>query len=248
MFENGVVTLLAEPRSSAVAERSGVREDLQARIRQMQSSRLPERSLPMLDGLRAVLPTGLRAGATYSVTGSTSLALALLAGPSQQGSWCGVLGLPHLGTEAAAGLGIELDRLVLVPDPGSRWLTVAAAMAEVLGVIVAAPARVTPAEASRLAARLRQRESTLIVLGPWPQADAVLHATTNAWTGIGRGHGHLTSRQLRIETTPRGGRARSRVITLGSALESAQQHPEQSAPAESRLQLAPTARHQGLAG
>lgn len=209
------MTLLADSRPSAAAEPSAVRDELQARIRQMQSNRLPERALPMLEGLAGVLPGGLRAGATYSVTGSTSLALALLAGPSRQGAWCGALGLPHLGTEAAAGFGIELDRLVLVPEPGSRWLTVAAAMADVLGVIVAAPTRITPAEASRLAARLRQRESTLIVLGAWPQADAVLHATTSTWAGLGDGHGHLTGRRLEVETTPRGGRARTRAITLG---------------------------------
>lgn len=231
------MTLLADPRSSAApAERPGVREELQARIRQMQSNRLPERTLPMLEGLGAVLPGGLRAGATYSVTGSTSLALALLAGPSREGAWCGALGLPHLGTEAAAALGIELDRLVLVPDPGTRWLTVAAAMADVLGVIVAAPTHVAPSDASRLAARLRQRESTLIVLGPWPQADAVLHATVSTWTGLGRGHGHLTNRRLRVETTPRGGRARSRDITLGSGPVGAD---APQGTAEPRLRLAP---------
>ncbi len=240
MFETKGMTMLADPRTSAPAERSSVQEELQARIRQMQSNRLPERTLPMLDGLRAVLPSGLRAGATYSVMGSTSLALALLAGPSQQGAWCGVLGLPHLGTEAAAGLGIDLDRLVLVPQPGGQWLTVAAAMADVLGVIIAAPTRVAPSEASRLAARLRQRESTLIMLGPWPQADAVLHATESGWTGLGRGHGHLTAQRLRVETTPRGGRARARVITLDPTARNADADATGTqGPSVPRLQLAP---------
>lgn len=216
-----------------------MRDELQARIRQMQSNRLPERALPMLEGLHAVLPGGLRAGASYSVTGSTSLALALLAGSSRAGAWCGILGLPHLGTEAAAGLGIELDRLVLVPEPGSRWLTVASAMADVLGVVVAAPSLVTPAEASRLAARLRQRESTLIVLGPWPQADAVLHTTANIWAGLGHGHGHLTGRRLEVETTPRGGRARSRTITLLASGADATAQPKNDTPAGPRLRIAP---------
>ncbi|MCW4384244.1 hypothetical protein OH146_00470 [Salinibacterium sp. SYSU T00001] len=230
------MAVLLGSRSSALAERSEVREELQARIRQMQSTRLPERSLPLLDELRPLLPEGLRAGATYSVTGSTSLALALLAAPSREGAWCGMLGLPHLGTEAAAGLGIELDRLVLVPDAGARWLGVAAAMTEVLGLVVAAPSRVTPAEASRLAARLRQRESTLIVLGPWPQADAVLRATASDWSGLGRGHGHLMSRRLRVETVSRGGRPRSRVITLPTRGTDAAASP---AATEPPLRLAP---------
>lgn len=206
------MTLLADsrptPMPAAVSE-------LQARIRQMQATKLPENTLPLLDGLRGILPEGLRAGATYSVTGSTSLAIALLAGPSQQGAWCGVLGMPTLSTEAAAELGIDLSRLVLVPQPGSRWLSVAAAMTDVLGVVVAAaPPRVAPAEASRLAARLRQRESTLIVLGEWPGADASIRATTSTWSGIGNGHGRLSGRRMRVEIGGRDGRTRTRTLVL----------------------------------
>ncbi|WP_159078153.1 hypothetical protein [Homoserinimonas hongtaonis] len=206
------MTLLAGSRPTSMP--TAVSE-LQARIRQMQATKLPDIMLPVLDGLRSILPHGLRAGATYSVTGSTSLALALLAGPSQQGSWCGVLGVPTLSTEAAAELGIDLSRLVLVPQPGSRWLSVAAAMTDVLGVVVAAaPPRIAPAEASRLAARLRQRESTLIVLGEWPGADASIRATASTWSGIGNGHGRLAGRLMRVEVGGRDGRSRTRTLIL----------------------------------
>jgi hypothetical protein len=147
MFETCSMTLLTDarptPMPAAVSE-------LQARIRQMQATKLAERSLPMLDAVRAILPEGLRPGGTYSVTGSTSLAIALLAGPSRQGAWCGALGLPTLSTEAAAELGIDLDRLVLVPSPDTRWMAVAAAMTDVLDIVIAAPpARMAPTEAAR---------------------------------------------------------------------------------------------------
>src|SRR5690554_4060416 len=122
---------------------SSLREDLQARIRNMQATRLDERSLPTLPALQALLPGGLRQGTAYSVTGSTTLAMALLAGPSAQGAWCGVLGMPDFGIEAASRLGIDLARLVLVPTPGNQWLTVAAAMTDVLSVVVArSPSRI----------------------------------------------------------------------------------------------------------
>jgi hypothetical protein len=235
MFETCSMTLLADarptPMPAAVSE-------LQARIRQMQATKLAERSLPMLDAVRAILPEGLRPGGTYSVTGSTSLAIALLAGPSRQGAWCGALGLPTLSTEAAAELGIDLDRLVLVPSPDTRWMAVAAAMTDVLDIVIAAPpARMAPTEAARLAARLRQRESTLVVLGDWPHADASIRATTSTWSGLGAGHGHLTGRRLRVEVTPRGGRERTRTLTLPLDPEAAPSHDEPSA--QQGLRLAP---------
>lgn len=206
------MTLLADSRPPSTP---AAVSELQARIRQMQATKLPDTTLPLLDGLRGILPEGLRAGATYSITGSTSLALALLAGPSQHGAWCGVLGMPTLSTEAATELGIDLTRLVLVPQPGSRWLSVAAAMTDVLGVVVAsAPPRVAPADASRLAARLRQRESTLIVLGEWPGADASIRATASTWSGIGNGHGHLSGRLMSVEVSGRDGRTRTRTLVL----------------------------------
>lgn len=190
-----------------------VREDLQARIRNMQATRLDERSLPMMPALRGLIPGGLRQGTAYSVAGSTTLAMALLAGPSAQGTWCGVLGMPGFGTEAASRLGIDLDRLVLVPEPRNQWLTVAAAMTDVLGVVIArSPGRITAAEASRLSARLRQRGATLIVMGEWPGAEATLTVAGNSWNGLGAGHGHLTSRQLLVEVSSRSGRSRRTLL------------------------------------
>lgn len=187
------------------------REGLQARIRNMQATRLDERSLPTLPVLQGLLPDGLRQGTAYSVKGSTTLATTLLAGPSAQGVWCGVLGMPDFGTEAASRLGIDLERLVLVPKPGNQWLTVAAAMTDVLGVVIArTPAPIAPAETSRLSARLRQRGSTLIVLGEWPGADTTLTVVGSSWSGLGSGFGYLATRQLEVEVSGRNGMSRPR--------------------------------------
>jgi len=201
--------------SLATASPNPLQEELRARIRSMQATRLDERSLPTLPALQQLLPGGLRQGSAYSVTGSTTLAMALLAAPSAQGAWCGVLGMPDFGTEAAARLGIDLERLVLVPAPGSQWLTVAAAMTDVLGVVIArAPSRVAPAEASRLGARLRQRGSTLVVLGEWPGADATLTVVGSNWRGLGTGYGYLSTRRLEVEARGRNGMHRPRRARL----------------------------------
>ena len=194
---------------------TALQQELQARIRSMQATRLDERALPTLPALRPLLPGGLLQGSAYSVSGSTTLAMALLAAPSAQGAWCGVLGMPDFGTEAASRLGIDLERLVLVPTPGPQWLTVAAAMTDVLGVVIArAPSRVAPAETSRLGARLRQRGSTLIVLGDWPGADATLTVIGSRWRGLGAGFGYLSTRQLEVEASGRGGMHRPRRAKL----------------------------------
>ncbi|WP_162943750.1 hypothetical protein [Arthrobacter celericrescens] len=194
--------------------RSSPGEDLQARIHLLQGRRAREHSLPVLPALKAVLPGGLRPGAVYSLQGSMSLAMALLAGPSLQGAWCGVMGLPDFGIEAAAGFGVALERLVLVPDPGERWMQVLAAMADVLPVVLAcAPARAAPAEAARLGARLRERGSVLLVAGHWPQSEAVLRVSGHEWEGLGQGHGHLARQELRLEVALRGA-SRSAVVDL----------------------------------
>src|SRR5690606_30949939 len=96
--------------------------------------------LPVHPALGELLPHGLRRGSTYLVTPSLSLLLALLAGASAQGSWAAAIGLPELGAEAAAHLGVDPGRLVLVPHPGDRWLTATMALIEVLPVVVVRPA------------------------------------------------------------------------------------------------------------
>ena len=109
--------------------------------------------------------------------------------PSQDGSWCAVIGMPELGAEAAESLGVDLGRLVLVPDPGPRWLAVTATIAEVVPVVaVRPPTRAADGEVARLAARLRDRGTVLLVQGPWPQAEAMLEVGDPEWTGVGRGH------------------------------------------------------------
>jgi hypothetical protein len=174
--------------SSAVALESpaSVRQALQARISSMQSTRLDDDAFPLLPLMRGLLPRGLRRGTVYSVTGSTSIALALVAAASQQGEWCGVLAVP--------------DRLVWVSDPGDRWMSTVGSMADVLGlVIVTTPRRVSDTEASRLTARLRQTRSTVIVLGDWPQPESRISVAASSWTGLGDGHGILIDRHIEVE-------------------------------------------------
>ncbi|MBX3195986.1 MAG: hypothetical protein KF727_12915 [Microbacteriaceae bacterium] len=192
-------------------------KDLQARIRRMQRSRLDTHELPAHPALSPLLPGGaLMAGSAYAVTGSTTLALGMLQAPSAAGAWCAVVGMPDLGVGAVAGLGIDLERLVLVPQPGRQWLAVVSALIDVVSVVlVRPPASPGEAAASRIAARLRRREAVLVAIGEWPRATAALAIGDSSWTGLGAGFGRLTGRQVTVSSTAsRSGRPAARRLWL----------------------------------
>ena len=82
---------------------------LRAQLERAQGRSLDAPVLPTHDAFSSLLPGGgLRPGAAYSIAASSSLLLALLAQPSQTGTWCGVVGMPELGAEAADHAGIDL--------------------------------------------------------------------------------------------------------------------------------------------
>ncbi|GGO86312.1 hypothetical protein GCM10011584_08320 [Nocardioides phosphati] len=185
---------------------------LRARIQRLEGAGAPGdvTGFGVPEPLRSAFPTGLRAGATYAVTGSLTLALVLLAEACSQGAWSAVVGLPGLGLEVAARMGLDLERTLLVPAPGEQWATVVAALAEIVPVVLARPVRLAPTEASRLTARLRERGCTLLLTEPpaatWSGVQATLHASPAGWRGLGAGHGCLLERRLAVEVQQRTGR------------------------------------------
>src|SRR5262249_3330408 len=128
-----------------------------------------DRMLPVAHQLADLLPgRGLRRGSTVAVSrgispGATTLMLALIAAASKGGSWCAIVGVPHLGLVAAAEMGIALERTALVPYPGAHHDKVVATLLDGFDIVVAAtPGRPAPMLRSQLAARARQHGSVLI--------------------------------------------------------------------------------------
>lgn len=160
-------------------------------------------AFPVPDALAGIIPAGgLLGGSAYSLGTAGALLLALLAEPSGEGNWCGVVGMPELGVEAAERAGVSLDRLVLVPEPGDQWLAVTAALVEVLPVIAIRPGgRFGAGDATRLSARLRDRGGVLLVHGDWPRSEARLEIAEPRWAGVGSGHGCLTEREVLVTAT-----------------------------------------------
>jgi hypothetical protein len=118
------------------------------------------------------------------------------------------VGVPEIGLTAGRELGIDLDRLVLIPHPGDTWGTVVAALADAIDVVVVRPPRpVRGNDARRLAARVRQRGSVLVCLSEWEGADLRLTVTDHRWKGIGDGHGRLRWHAMTLRTGGRGAAA-----------------------------------------
>ncbi|WP_374201940.1 hypothetical protein [Actinokineospora sp. PR83] len=174
-------------------------------------------TLPLRADLAALFPWGgLRRGGTVVVHRSTALLLALLAEATGAGSWGAVVGLPRLGVVAAAELGVQVERLALVPAPGAELGAVVAALLDGFDVVAVAAPRVADALARRLSARARGRKAVLLSLGAWPGAEVELRSEGDRWWGLGSGHGHLRGRTTLVRAGGRGAATRpvQRFITL----------------------------------
>lgn len=205
---------LASPQNAALAGLPAL-PDLPEVVRP--GSLAGGRVLPVLPALAGLFPGGgLRRGSTVAVAGPTSLALALLAGPSAAGSWCAVVGMPSLGLLAAAEVGVAIGRLALVASPGSDWAAVVAALVDALDVVVVRipPRGLRAADTRRLGARARERGAVLLPLGRWEGADVRLSVATSVWQGVNDGSGHLQARLVEVVAEGRGASARPRRARL----------------------------------
>ncbi|WP_157930547.1 hypothetical protein [Glycomyces xiaoerkulensis] len=184
-------------------------------------------TLPVTPDLSGLLPYGGLSTVTAlpaARTGATSLLWRLLAGPSQAGAWCAVVGLPGLYPLAARSAGVDLDRLALVEADRGQVPDAAGALAAGVPVLVVPSAGFTPKQMRRLAAK-SHRSGTAIVW--WETravdaADARLEVAAVHWQGLragsGRryGTGRLTGCELEVAARWRaGGKHRARIRPYG---------------------------------
>jgi len=174
--------------------------------------------VPVLPALRELLPRGgLARGSVVAVAEFGLLCLALAAAASADGAWCGIAGIPEAGVLAAAALGLDAGRTLLVPDPGPSWPQVVASLLDGCELVLLRPPARTPAPAQvrqRLEATLRRGRGVLVVAGDWPGAQLRLRVVTQRWTGLGDGHGRLRACCAEVAADGRGEAARARTRWL----------------------------------
>jgi hypothetical protein len=182
--------------------------------------------LPVLPALRELLPRGgLIRGSVVTVAEFGLLILALAAGASADGAWCGIAGVPEAGVLAGAGLGLDAERTLLVPDPGHAWPQVVASLLDGCELVLLRPP--SPPQGTRgaqgshgaqvrqrLEATLRRARGVLLVVGDWPGAQVRLRVLTQGWTGLGDGHGRLRACCAQVMADGRGEAAMTRTRWL----------------------------------
>ncbi|MEM7271868.1 MAG: hypothetical protein AAF547_02205 [Actinomycetota bacterium] len=191
-----------------------------------------EERLPVPDALVDLFPlAGLQRGWSvgFSGHGGWSVALAMLGAAVGSDGWAAGVGLEELSLVAGEELGLQLDRVLMVESPergaDGSVPSVIASLIEVVDVVCLG--RVGPIgirDARRLMARAREQDAVLFHLSPgtgpgdrtgWPHPmDVTLHAEVGEWSGIGGGHGHLTTRTLTVTTSGRRSMAKPRRVEV----------------------------------
>ncbi|HET9893991.1 MAG TPA: hypothetical protein VFQ44_03565 [Streptosporangiaceae bacterium] len=166
--------------------------------------------LPVLPALRDLLPAGaLQRGSVVSAGDWSMLSLALAAGTVASGAWCAAAGIAEFGVAAAADAGLDPARLLLVPDLGPNWPQTTASLLDGCDLVLVRPPERPSAQVRRkLEAAVRRYGAVLLVAGDWDGAQVRLRITSQAWAGIGLGHGRLRGRKVQVVADGRGGWSR----------------------------------------
>jgi hypothetical protein len=170
-----------------------------------------DRTLPVAAPLAPLLPDGaLTRGRTFACSGAaaTSLSLSLAVEAVTAGGWLAVVDLPWVGIEAAAELGVALERLVRV-DGGSWADTVAALVDGFELVVTRPPARTSAATVRKVQTRVQAREAVLVLVDEptgrlaGAPVDVMLTTSRPTWHGVADGHGRLEVRRIEVESSGR---------------------------------------------
>ncbi|BCK58493.1 hypothetical protein [Nocardia wallacei] len=179
---------------------------------------LRRETLPVPSALVELLPEGgLPKGSVVAYAGASSLLAGLLAAVTGTGGHAAAVGLPRLGLLAAAEMGAELERLAVVPDPGSDPVEVAAVLLDGLDLVVLGLGGVSvpPSRTRVLAARARSKGSTLIVTGgAWSGPSLRIEARVAGYDGVGRGCGRLRTMRLDVRVHGRSSPPRTGTLEL----------------------------------
>lgn len=208
-------------RSEPPALRTALNEvlaELGDRVKPITMAR--ERTLPVASAFEALLPDeGLVRGRVMSCHGAAAATLAsgLVVDALVAGAWMAVVDVPTFGADAAAEVGVPLERVVRVGSgvdaeraAASAWIEVMAAAVDGFDVVVTrVPAALRgerrPAAIRTLVKRIQQHGAVVVVLGESGAlaSDVELHTASTVWSGLGDGSGHLRRRRIDVQASGR---------------------------------------------
>ncbi|MFK8026127.1 MAG: hypothetical protein AB8G26_19390 [Ilumatobacter sp.] len=213
-------------RSAPPARRAALDElltELGDRVKPVALAR--ERTMPVAEPFRVLLPEdGLVRGRVMSCHGAAAMSLAsgLVRDALVAGAWMAVVDVASFGADAAAEVGVPLERVVRVESgvdtaSAAAWVDVMAAAVDGFDVVLTSvPAALRgdrrPAMVRTLAKRVQQQGAVVVVVGEAGAlgVDVELHTESNVWTGLGDGAGRLRRRRIDVASSGRrlpGGRS-----------------------------------------
>lgn len=177
-------------------------------------------ALPAPEGMRALFSRGvIDRGSVVSVVGAGSVLLSMIATASAADAHVAVVGMPALSVLGLVEMGGVVERLSVIPDPGSDPIRIAAVLLDGIDVVVLnlGGADVPPSRARAVTARVRAKSAVLLVVdGTWPGVDLRLASRITGYDGLGVGHGRLRSLQVEVSADGRAGRTRRARVCLES--------------------------------
>ncbi len=190
-----------------------------------------------LDGsLAKIFPAGrvqlgsvvLFRGASNS--GVTSAVFELLSSGGMQKRWSALVGFENLGFLAAFEKGVDLAKVVSVPDPGRDLAQVVAVLMEAFSVVaIANPGSISSSQARNLISRARSNKSIMAVVqqsfniytarskGLWLGShDYVISSSISGFSGLSKGSGFIKERCLSLSLGSRrvGGTIKSITVPI----------------------------------
>lgn len=139
------------------------------------------------------------------------------------------MGFENLGFLAAFEKGVDLGKVVSVPDPGRDLAQVVAVLTEAFRVVaIANPRFISSSQARNLTSRVRVNKSIIAIVqqgcditgtrgrGLWPGSyDYWISSSISGFTGLDRGSGFIKERRLSLSLgSRRGGATRSIAVSI----------------------------------
>ena len=166
-----------------------------------------ESLLPVPESLAAALPSGLPRGTVAVLSGARSLPVGMVAAVSAAGGHVAIVGMPDFGLLAAAEMGADLQRLAVIPHPGTDPVEVAAVLMDGMDLVLLGLAGrcVPPARSRAVMARARQRGCTLLITGgQWQGASMRMDARVRGYEISGPpGFGRIAAVRLSVRARGR---------------------------------------------